>query len=280
MGIDKLNLTIYEAPDIQYLEWSGDVKKDEYRMKHYQYFCKLDKAEVMWKPHKYSAETNLNFPYCKIDINPKYFDNFVDLYNYMMRIFGEDKTIELSKFRVTRIDLASDIEGLSFDTAISRLYVLGYRRDGLSIIAGSTMYLGSNPLIRVYDKLKEIKYRVKKGHLITEYEKNILEAKKTVTRFEIAIQPKQMTLEDVVNDPCGLASYFDKCRFYNFEDDEKISSLGGLQFLMSQMRREKRAAFEKYKDNQLASLIKENYIASVTDWFCGVKSSYFKEMPF
>lgn len=278
MAIDKLNLTVYEAPDIGYLEWAGYISEDDKRYKFYKYFCKLDKAEVMWKPHKFGKETNYSFPYCKIDINPKYFDSYSSFHYYLMRLFGADRNIALNIFNVSRIDVASDIEGLAFDTALSRLNVLGYKRDSLSIYKGSTMYLGSNPMIRVYDKIKEIKYRLKKGQEVIAYEKALFESDKQVTRFEIAVKPERMTLEDVVNDPISLASYFDKLRFYNFEDDDKIASLGGLQFLFSQMRREKRTALEKFKDTDLEALVKANYISSIREWF-GMDTA-LEEIPF
>ena len=276
--IDNLNLTIYESPDVGYLEVYGDIRDDENRRFHYKHFCELDKAQVSWRPHKYGEETNFKFSYCRAVINPKNFDSFNAFYIYLMRIF--ELNLELGDFNISRIDIASDIRELPFDVAISRLYAMGFRRDGISLYKGSTLYIGKNPLIRVYDKRKEVKARLKKGKDVTDYEKGLVESNDEVTRFEIEIRPSGLSLKDVVDDPAALASHFDRFRFYNFEDEGKIASLGGLQFLMSQMRREKKAAFERYKDSDLEILVKESFISSVASWFKGAKSKDYDEVPF
>ena len=58
------------------------------------------------------------------------------------------------------------------------------RSDSFNIFKG-TIYGGSDPKIRIYDKVKEIKSRLRKNEKITEYEKGLLESGKSWTRFEI-----------------------------------------------------------------------------------------------
>jgi len=76
-----------------------------------------------------------------------------------------------------------------------------------------------------------------------------------------------MNLQDIADDPKQLVSYFDRFKFYNFEDEGIIPNLGGLQILMSKIRREHRKALEKFKDNDLELLIKRNFLSSINQWF-------------
>ncbi|MBT6029677.1 MAG: hypothetical protein HOH13_05180, partial [Crocinitomicaceae bacterium] len=67
MGLDKLNLTIFEAPDRELLDEIGFVSTDEYRNRFYKYFCNLDHIQIMWHPHKFGPELNEKMAYAKID---------------------------------------------------------------------------------------------------------------------------------------------------------------------------------------------------------------------
>lgn len=284
MAIDMFNLTINQVPDIEYLEREGYVTEDQYRRQHYKYFCELDDAKVKWKPHKYGLITNNKMPYCKVDINPKYFNTYADFHQALRRIFGIYNDLDLNNFRVTRIDLASDVVGLPFFAALGRTHAVGYNRTSTTLYEGSTLYIGkTSPRIRIYDKVAEIKARLKmqkkKPSTITDWEKMILEFEQPVTRFEIAVKDPDLTLLDVVRDPYSLVSYFDKLKMYDLESDEQVAAMGGLQFVMSHMRRENKAAFEKYRKKELETLIKDNYLSSVRDWF-GDSSPDLDEIPF
>lgn len=155
MGIDKLCLTTSEMVKADYLREFWKITEDLQRLRLYKYFCEMDYAQVMWKPHKFSDETNMRIPYSKIDINPKYFDCFQFLYDYVGNIFHDQ--LDLEYLNVSRIDLTADVENLPMDVVFSRLHVPGFNRDSLSLYKG-TIYIGSNPKIRIYDKVKEIKW--------------------------------------------------------------------------------------------------------------------------
>ncbi|MBI5192632.1 MAG: hypothetical protein HZA08_04210 [Nitrospirae bacterium] len=73
MGIDMFNLTTYSSVDRSYLEEMAEITEDRFERSIYKYVCKFPYGEVMWKPHKFSPETNDKIPYTKVDINPKYF---------------------------------------------------------------------------------------------------------------------------------------------------------------------------------------------------------------
>lgn len=278
MGIDKLSLTTHEMVKADYLKEFWSVKEDTHRLKLYKYFCEMDYAQVMWRPHKFSDETNMRIPYSKIDINPKHFDCFQFLYDYVANIFNGQPDLEY--LNISRIDLTADIENLPMDVVFSRLHVPGFNRDSLSLYKG-TIYIGSNPKIRIYDKTKEIKHRQRKGWNITEWEKSIVESGKQITRFEIQLSNFKGCLKDVVNDPASLVSHFDRIRFYDFEDKEKIGSMvGGLYFLMTKINRKLRGNLDIFRSQELETMIKENYIASAKEWFQGKESLYLEEIPF
>lgn len=273
------NLTTFSSVDRCYLEEMADIREDKLRRSLYQYFCQLDYGCVMWKPHKFGPEMNDRIPYTKVDINPKHFINFKMFYDSLLGLFSAMENISQDSFYVSRIDLKSDIENLPIDVVLSRLYVMGYRRDSVSIIKGSTIYIGSNPKIRIYDKAKEIYARLKMGGDLSEWDEEILKSGKQITRFEIQIRGYNGTLKDVAADPVSLVSYFDRLQFYNFEDDGKIASLGGLQLLFSKIPRKNRAMFETVKDKDIKDQIRNNYITSVREWFEG-KDERLDEVPF
>ena len=278
MGIDKLCLTTYEMVKADYLREFWKVTEDLHRSRLFKYFCEMDYAQVMWKPHKFSAETNMRIPYSKIDVNPKHFDCFQYLCEYVRNIFNDKLDLEYTN--VSRIDLTADIENLPMDVVFSRLHVPGFNRDSLSLYKG-TIYIGSNPKIRIYDKTKEIKQRQKKGRHITEWERGIIESGKQITRFEIQLSNFKGCLKDVVDNPVSLVSHFDRIRFYDFEDKEKIGSMvGGLQFLMTKINRKLRGNLDKFRSKELETLIKETYITSVKEWFEKEKDSALEEIPF
>ena len=269
MAIDMFNLTTYSSVDRRYLEEMAYIREDKLGRSLYQFYCQLDYGCVMWKPHKFGSETNDKIPFTKVDINPKYFNNFNMFYDALVGLFSESEIICQDSFNVSRIDLKSDIENLPIDVVLSRLYAMGYRRDSVTIIKGSTIYIGSNPKIRIYDKTKEISARLKTGGDVAESEMEILKSGKQITRFEIQIRSYKGTLKDVAADPVSLASYFDRIHFYNFEDDGKIASIGGLQLLFSKIPRKNRAVFEEFKDNNLETQVRTEYITSVREWFEG-----------
>lgn len=200
-------------------------------------------------------------------------------YDSLLGLFSAMENISQDSFYVSRIDLKSDIENLPIDVVLSRLYAMGYRRDSVSIIKGSTIYIGSNPKIRIYDKAKEIYARIKMGGDLSEWDEEILKSGKQITRFEIQIRGYKGTLKDVAADPVSLVSYFDRLQFYNFEDDGKIASIGGLQLLFSKIPRKNRVVFETFKDKDIEEQVRNNYITSVREWFEG-KDERLDEVPF
>ncbi|MDD5434572.1 MAG: hypothetical protein PH343_04005, partial [Nitrospira sp.] len=200
-------------------------------------------------------------------------------YDSLSGLFYKSENTSKDSFNVSRIDLNADIENIPIDVVLSRLYAMGYRRDSLSIIKGSTIYIGPNPKIRIYDKTKEIYARLKKGGEVSENEMEIFKSGKQMTRFEIQVRGYKGTLKDVAADPVSLVSYFDRLKFYNFEDDGKIASIGGLQLLFSKIPRKNRVLFEMFKDKDLEAQVRNQYITSVKEWFEG-KDTEIEGVPF
>jgi len=99
---------------------------------------------------------------------------------YISSIFPSPVNPEESN--VSRLDIAVDVEGFTIDVLLSIMRIKNIRTDSLSFYKG-TIYVGYNPKIRIYEKVKEIKERVKKGFEITEYERGLLESGKSYTRF-------------------------------------------------------------------------------------------------
>ena len=143
---------------------------------------------------------------------------------------------------------------------------MGYSRKSVSFYKGNTIYIGTNPKIRIFNKTSQLfnKY-VKKGNL-TANELSLMNGK-PITRFSIELRNLKINLMELENNPIELASYFNRFKFYNFEDDECINRMGGFQLLMSKIRREHRKSFEKYKDKELERLIKRNFKLSIKHWF-------------
>ncbi len=265
MSLDKLNLTTFSSADTSLLYEIGDVVEDKHRTHFYRFFCKLEYAEVMWKPHRFGDETNFKFPFLKIDINPKYFESFVSMLGYLKNLLGVED-LDMTSLNVSRLDLKSDIYDLPIDVVLSRLHATGFRRESLSLYK-SSIYVGSNPKIRAYDKSREILSRLKKGKDVLDWEREINSSGKQLTRFEIQLRHLKMSLWDIANNPLELASHFDRLKFYNFEDDGKIASMGGLQLLMSKVSRKHRQALEKYRDHDLEALVRQNFIDGLSQWF-------------
>jgi len=261
-----LNLTTYASVDSDYLSEIGDIEEDLERNFFYKYICKFEYGKVMWKPHKYSSETNDKIPFTKIDVNPKHFPNHNMFSVWLFGLFKEIENVSLDSFNISRIDLKSDVYDVSIDVVLARLYVMGYNKDSVSIIKGSTIYIGSNPKIRIYDKQKEIMYRFKHGKQINDQDVEIYVSGKQITRFEIEIRNYKGTLKNVFDDFLGLVSYFDRIKFYSLEDDDKIASMGGLQRLMSRIPRKYRAEYDENKDKELESLVRDNFIKSMKAW--------------
>ncbi|CCQ90697.1 hypothetical protein NITGR_360035 [Nitrospina gracilis 3/211] len=275
MSIGKLDLTTQLKPDISKLRKLGTIIKDIPSRKIYKNFCKLEFAEIMWHPHKFDFITNLGIPYTKISIHSKYFERFYLLREYLLKIFHSNDAIELDQSNISRIEIHSDIEELSLDTVLARLWVMGYRRESVSFYKGNTIYIGSNPKIRIFEKSQQIKRKSLKGKQLSAFESKILESKKSITRFSIETDNFKGTLQNLACNPKQLVSYFDRFKFYDFENDESINRLGGFQILMSKIRREHRKSLEKYKQKDLELLLKKNFVSNFDDWFKEEKQKPF-----
>jgi len=260
--IDKLSLTINRTPDKDYLEYHGEITVDEFRTRLYKYMYKLDKVIVFCCPHKFSESTNANIPFTKVDINPNDFECFNHMLACLLAIFN-DASIRLEDFKISRIDPGADMEDIYLDILLSTLNIKKIRFDSFNIFKG-TIYGGSDPKIRIYDKVKEIKSRLRKNEKITEYEKGLLESGKSWIRFEFQIRRPKMTLQDLKNDPVRLASYFDRLEFLKLESNEPH---GIMQFIYRLINRKYRKQIEQLKDNDIVEKIKERYISDVTEWF-------------
>jgi len=137
------------------------------------------------------------------------------------------------------------------------------RSDSLSFYRG-TIYAGTNPKIRIYEKVKEIKARLEKGQEITPYEKGLIKSGKSHTRFEFEIRDCKKTLKEVSENPESFASYYDRLEFFDFKEN---NDSGILQILYKYINRKFRNDLEKYKNHALVDEIKAKYINLVKEWF-------------
>ena len=210
--IDYLSLTLLIAPDNHYLETHGEITEDVYRSQMYRYMCVLDKARVLYYPHKFKDTANAKMPFTIIILNPKNFVSYQEMEDYIY-LFIDNFILSLQSINISRIDIAADIDGINVKPIIAMLHVKGVR--SFRIIE-DTIYAGKNPKTRVYNKLNEIRHRLKKGQKVSESEKGLLDAHKELTRFEVAISKPKINLQQLKDDPLRLVSYFDKLSFVKF----------------------------------------------------------------
>jgi len=260
--IDKLNLTTFRAPDYDYLNYHGDYSESLSKSKLYKYMWKLEDCVVMCKPHKFSREINDGIPYTKIDINPKYFECYLSMWGYIDAIFNE-ANLRADEFNVSRIDLAEDVPDVSSKSFLSVLRVQKISFDSFRVQKG-TIYIGKNPEIVIYDKIKEIRSRLKRGGRITDYEEMLLNSGKEWMRFEIRKKPEKMSLQYVVDHAASLAPEFDRLEMFKFNGEEMT---GIMHVIYGLINRKNRKELDHFKDSVLIDRMKENFIASVTDWF-------------
>ena len=74
--IDKLTLTTFILPDIDYLQRHAEIFEAESRAKLFKFMCRLDRGVISYLPHKFGDSTNAKIPFTRIDLNPKNFDNY------------------------------------------------------------------------------------------------------------------------------------------------------------------------------------------------------------
>ena len=76
----------------------------------------------------------------------------------MTQIFN-CSALRLDSFNLSRVDIASDIEDLTMKSILATLNIKRIRADNFNVYK-QTIYGGSDPKIRIYDKTKEIKARL------------------------------------------------------------------------------------------------------------------------
>lgn len=262
--IDKLSLTIPVVPDVEYLMNHGDIREDQTRNHIYKNMCRLDRALVLYLPHKFSDSRNAKIPFTKIELNPKHFECYDYMEPYLFAIFG-DSVVSPADFNMTRVDIAVDVEGFPIDVLLSVMKIQRIRTDSLSFYKG-TIYAGSDPKIRIYDKTKHLRDLIKEGkeEEFTDYERQMVASGKQYTRFEVQIRKGKKTLRELIDDPVSLASYFDRLEFFDFKDQEAV---GVLQIVMKYVNRKFRKELERYRNHELSKDIKERYAASIKEWF-------------
>lgn len=266
--IDKLSLTINILPDIEYLKNNARIIEDQHRQNIYKYLCRMDKAVVLYLPHKFSDSTNANIPVSKIDINPKYFSCYSEMLAYISDMFIID--VKEDDLNSSRIDIAVDIEGISTDSILSMLRVERIRAESLSFFKG-TIYAGTDPKFRIYNKINEIKARLRKGVEITDYEKMLVESGKIYTRFEIQIRLSKKSLKDIADDPASFSSYFDRLQVFDFGDDDQT---GILQVRYKYINHKLRGELEQYRNFELVKTLKAKHIQEVMEWMHSAKEPF------
>ena len=106
--IDYLSLTLHLPPDKDYLEYHGKITEDSFRSQMYKYMCELDKARVLYYPHKFKDSTNARMPFTNIILNPKYFECYEEMEDYIFSIIN-NPDLNLEDINISRIDVAADI---------------------------------------------------------------------------------------------------------------------------------------------------------------------------
>jgi hypothetical protein len=258
--IDYLSLTLHLPPDRDYMENYGEVTEDSFRSQMYKYMCELDKARILYYPHKFKESQNAKMPFTNIILNPKYFACYEEMEGLIVSIFN-NPALNLEDINISRVDVAADIEAVNVKAIIAMLHVRGVK--AFRIIE-DTIYAGKNPLVRVYNKLAEIKSRIKKQLKVTENEQRLVESCKDLTRFEIAIKRPKLSLKQLKENPVKLASYFDRL---NFIQMSCANPCGVMQVMYKQVNRKFRKQMEVLQDMHLLETIKETYTKDVLLWF-------------
>jgi len=264
--IDKISLTCNFEPNYTYMDLHGDTSEDPYRVRLYKYICNLDFATVMYKPHKFSPELNDRIKFSKVDINPKRFSCYSEMWAYLDSLFREyDSPFDIlpESFNVTRVDIAVDLENFNIKHILSSLHVKNIRDESLSFYKG-TIYAGTDPKIRIYNKIAEIKNRIRKHKEITAYEQHLLDSGKEYTRFEIQKRTDNLNLKKLTENFEELSSYFDRIEFFSLQEN---CSCSVMQFLYKQINRKFRNNLECFKNLQIIPDLKDRYIKSAREWF-------------
>jgi hypothetical protein len=258
--IDYLGLTLNFPPDKDYIEYHGKITEDSFRSHMYKFMCELDRARIFYYPHKFKDSTNAKKPFTNIALNPKYFDCYEEMEDYIFSIIN-DPALTLENINISRIDVAADIPDINVKAIVAMLHVKGIRN--FSII-GDTIYAGRNPKVRVYNKLNEIEYRIKKNLRVTEDEIKLLELHSDLTRFEVEMHRPKLNLKELKENPVRLAFYFDRLSFIQMSCS---SPCGVMQIMYKQVNRKFRKQLEALQDMKLLEKIKETYISDVIQWF-------------
>jgi hypothetical protein len=258
--LDYLSLTNQEPPNKDYIEYYGKITEDSHRSQMYRFMCELDKARVLYCPHKFNDSTNARMPFTNIVLNPKYFSCYDEMEDYIFSIMG-GRRLNLDDINISRIDVAADIEGINVKSIIAMLHVKGIK--SFRIIE-DTIYAGKNPRVRIYNKLNEVRHRIKKQIKVTEDESRLLELHKELTRFEVAVSRPRINLKQVKENPVRFASYFDRLSFVKLGCSKPC---GVMQAMYKQVNRKFRKQLEALQDIHLVETIKETYTSDVTQWF-------------
>ena len=258
--IDYLGLTLQFPPDKDYMKYHGNVTEDPHRSHMYRYMCELDKARLLYYPHKFKDFTNARMPFTNLILNPKHFECYEEMKDYIFLIMNSPE-LSLEDINISRIDVAADIEGINVKAIIAMLHVKGIKAFR---IINDTIYAGKNPLVRVYNKLNEIRNRLKKKLKVAESEKRLLEYYSELTRFEIEIKRPKLNLKQLKDNPIKLASYFDRLNFIKMSCSNPC---GVMQVMYKQVNRKFRKQIEALQDMNLLEKIKETYISDVIHWF-------------
>lgn len=239
----------------------GELSIDDYKNRLYKFMYRLDRAFLFCYPHKFKDSTNAKIPFTKVDLNPSDFSCYDDLVAYLLSLFN-DAIVALSDFNISRIDIAADMEDVSISTLLSILNIKRIKSETLNIYK-TTIYGGSDPKIRIYDKVKEIKARSRKGNVISSYEREIIESGKNWIRFEIQIRSPKLNLQDLPGKAASLASYFDRLEFIQSEGSEPQ---GIMHFMYRLVNRKYRKQIEQFMDTHFPQKIQERYVSDVTEW--------------
>lgn len=262
MAYDALSLTIYEPPNVDFIEEQADIG-EKGREALYRYFANLGDLRIYWHPHKFGPAETANQGYTKIDISPKHFTTLSHLVERVGSLFS--RPVANSRFAVTRLDVKSDIPDITPDMVLSRLFVKGIKRASMSTYKG-TIYFGKNPACKVYDKLAEIRARLKKHKTVLPFEEELLETHSILTRFEVSVRYPKIDFQQFIDDPSAHAHLFDRFLFYDFEDKEEVAAFGGFHQLFSQIPAAKRKKYEMFKSAYLHESIIKNFYSSLGAW--------------
>jgi hypothetical protein len=238
--------------------WSGETM----RKKIYRFSVAWEHFFVSYEPHKFGECRNNRIGYTRVDTHPGEFESYVELLSELCVLFGCDVKRVLS-MKVTRVDICADVVGLSVSD-VQRMFCID-RVHSYNVYKG-TIYAGSDPKYRIYDKRAEIRSREQMGKNLSVYDKRILQ-EKICTRFEIQVKKGcECSLGTLPVALDKLLNNFNNLNVYNYPDIEKSPFF---QTLYSGYPRKFRERLSEFWSGRFVEDLKARCKSGISAWLSG-----------